>query len=112
MVYVKLIRESKEKTTYELLNLRHESCNGNGIDKIMLTSNFHSNYGGYMITQEDLERLFREKRNKSLEEQEKRKTEAEKKLEEDLKELELLREEKRKADKRFPMCIMNKFLDN
>lgn len=108
MVYVKLIRESFGKTVCETLNTRNGMERTGESDRIILSDNLYSNGGGYRVTKEDLEYLYQRKKREAAEAMEKRKTEEQKRLESDLRELELLRKEKRKADKRFPICIIKK----
>lgn len=109
MVYVKLIRESFKKTVCETLNMRNGMESTEESDRIILSDNLYSNGGGYRVTKEDLEYLYQRKKQEAIAQSEKRKTAEQKLLEEKLKELAVLQEEKRKADKRFPRCVIKKF---
>lgn len=112
MVYVKLIRESFKKTICETLNMRNGMENTEESDRIILSDNLYSNGGGYRVTKEDLEYLYQRKKREAIEQAEKRKTEEQKLLDEKLCELAVLQEEKRKADKKFPKCLIKKIFDN
>lgn len=108
MAYVKLIRESFEKTTCEILNMRDGVASGETADKILLSGNPYSNGGGYRITQEDLEYLYQRKKRDAEDEADKRKTEEQKALDKKLNELAILQEEMRKSNKKFPRCVIKK----
>lgn len=109
MVFVKLVRSSFEKTTYEMLNMRNGITSGEMSDSLILTDSYGSNYYGYRVTKEDLEYLYQRKKREAMAAAEQRKTEEQKALDKKLNELAVLQEEKRKADKRFPRCVIKKF---
>lgn len=62
MVYVKLVRQSMEKTTMEMLNTKRGITSEEFTDCLLLTKDYCSNSTGYRITQEDLEYLYEKKK--------------------------------------------------
>lgn len=61
MTYVKLVRQSMEKTTMEMLNIKNGITGGEFTDSLLLTKDYCSNSTGYRITQEDLDYLYEKK---------------------------------------------------
>lgn len=61
MVYVKLVRQSMEKTTMEMLNIKRGITSEEFTDCLLLTKDYCSNSTGYRITQEDLDYLYKRK---------------------------------------------------
>lgn len=65
MTFVKLVRESMEKTTIEMLNIKDGITGGEFTDRLILTKEYGSNRSGYRITKEDLDYLYEKKKREA-----------------------------------------------
>lgn len=93
MVYVRLIREEKGKTTCEELNLGHDYQIGNGIDRVVVSGDWNNSDRGYRVTQEDFDIIFMQKHNKMLAEIASRQSAAQAEKKKELEETNLLKSE-------------------
>ena len=85
MIYVKLIRQEGSKSTHELLQLEPYTTCGT-YDKIMLSQSDH-NLVGFILTKNDFERLYWEKKAQKDKEEEARRTKEEPEQQKELAEL-------------------------
>lgn len=93
MVYVRLIREEKGKTTCEELNLGHGCQIGTDIDRITVSADYFNKMAGYRVTQEDFEVIFMQKHNKMLAEIAQRQSAAQAEKKKEIEESNLLKSE-------------------
>lgn len=109
MVYVKLVRQSWEKTICEMLNIKNGISGAEVTDTILLCNEYGSEQRGYMITQEDLQTLYNKKKEEYAKIAKKYKSEKEKKIDEQLKELAEIKQREEEKRKKFPWRILKMF---
>ncbi len=109
MVYVKLVRKSWEKTMCEMLNIKSGICGGEVTDTLLLCNEYGSEQRGYIITQEDLQMLYNRKKEEYAKIADKYKSDKEKKIDEQLKELAEIKRKEEEKRKKFPWCISRMF---
>lgn len=86
MVYVRLIREEVGKTICENLHTHPFCFPANGSDRIVVSDDPNTTRG-YIVTQEDFESLFRQKRSEAMKQIEAQKSAQQKETEKQLEEM-------------------------
>lgn len=104
MVYAKIVRESENSTNVEVL-----PANNNGNVNLYISGNSYGICKGFLLTQEDLKRLYEEKKRKSDLEEKARETEEERKKKEELEEIRKWKEEKAMEERKWYRNIIRFF---
>lgn len=104
MVYAKIVRESENSTNIEVL-----TANNNGNVNLYISGNPSGICKGFLLTQEDLKRLYEEKKIKSDLEEKARETKEEQKRKEELEEIRKWKEKKAAEEEKWYRKIIRFF---
>lgn len=106
MVYAKIVKERENNANMEILQIHDSESCWSGNEHLYVSENPSGICRGFRITQEDLERLYKEKKIKSDLEIMARETEEERKRKEELEEIKKWKEAKASEERKWYRRIL------